>query len=419
MMEQEYDHGRYRPAHDQAPSTRALSREEPTDAGAMSPVAARALAAVGLGKIARQLEVHPEELDAALRNSDWSVRAAAVQVLGKRETPLDVLLRALHDEHGAVRAAAARSLALQAEKRADPVPGVIEALVAALRDPEWNVRAAAAQGLGRLKDTKSVEPLLFVMQDAHAAVRSASIWALGRMGDQAPIEKIEIGLQDSAWSVREATIMALQEQNERAPLSSLLEARLDDDATVRQMAEAALDERSHYGQGYYGAAHQYEEPQHAGQKLNPDSGVGVLSPWLRLLLATLSIGTFSLLMPMLLVNSYDYFFSLIHLAILLIICIALVSMNLSVQRKSFSALLLFQQGGGSPASPWPWMGVALAILSIIVLASQAGILESGFDYWNGAGADINMYHFIMICRIIALGVVAMTMLLINRIFHLR
>ncbi|GCE07216.1 HEAT repeat domain-containing protein [Dictyobacter aurantiacus] len=416
MMEQEYEREHHQLLErDQELAEQRQSYIEPTETRTMTPFAARALSAVGLGKIAHQLAEHPEELDAALRNSDWSVRAAAVQVLGKREASLDVLLQAVHDEHEAVRAAAVRSLALQAEKRAGPVPGVTEALIAALRDSEWSVRAAAAQGLGRLQDTTSVEPLLSVMRDAHAAVRSASVWALGRMGSQAPIEKIEIGLQDSAWTVREATIMALQEQNERAPISSLLEARLDEDATVRQAAEAALDERAHYGQGYYGTPHQYEEPQHPGQKLSPDSGARVLSPWLRLLFAAFSVGVFSLLVQQLFYSSYGYALSLMKLAMLLIICIALVSMNLLLQRKSFSALLRFEQGGGRPASPW--MGVALAMLSIVVLASQAGILESGFDY--GVGADISTYHFVMICRIIALGLVAITMLLINRIFHLR
>jgi len=417
MMEQEFDHEHYRPTYDQQPPTQARSNMASADAGAMSPVAARALAAVGLGKVARQLEAHPEELDAALRNRDWSVRAAAVQVLGKRETPLDVLLKALHDEHGAVRAAAARSLALQAERRAKPAPEVVEALLAALRDPEWSVRAAAAQGLGRLKDTTTVEPLLFVMQDAHAAVRSASIWALGRMGDQAPIENIEAGLRDSAWSVREATIMALQEQNERAPISSLLEASLDEDTTVRQAADTALDQRTHYGQGYYGAAYQHQGPRVASQKLNPDSGVGILSPWWRLLFAAFSIAIFFFLMQQIFYidSSYGYSLSITRVAMLLIFCVALVSMNLLVQRKSFSALLSFQQGGGRPASPW--MGVVLAALSIIILASLSSALSAGFDYWSGA--DINMYHIVMVYRIISLGIVAMTMLLINRIFHLR
>ena len=112
--------------------------------------------------------------------------------------------------------------------------------------------------------------------------------------------------------------MALQEQNERAPFSSLLEARLDDDATVRQMAEAALDERTHYGQGYYGAAHQHEGPQHMGQKLNPDSGVGILSPGWRLLFAAFSVGIFFFLMHLFYTyGAYSYSLSIMRLAMLL------------------------------------------------------------------------------------------------------
>src|SRR5581483_4412034 len=95
-----------------------------------------ALVAMGLGHITTYLEAHREDLTTALTHSDWSIRVAAIQVLGRQEkrVPIERLLHALHDEHEAVRAAAVRSLGLQG-KRAPVKP-----LVEALQDPQWRVR---------------------------------------------------------------------------------------------------------------------------------------------------------------------------------------------------------------------------------------------------------------------------------------
>src|SRR5438876_6784642 len=63
-----------------------------------------ALAAMGLGQAATYLEKHPEYLNASLNHSDWTIRTAAVQVLGKQGKSVEALLNALHDENAAVRA---------------------------------------------------------------------------------------------------------------------------------------------------------------------------------------------------------------------------------------------------------------------------------------------------------------------------
>ena len=118
-----------------------------------------ALSAMGLGQAATYLETHPEYLNAALNHNDWTIRAAAVQVLGKQHTAIKPLLNALHDENVSVRATATRALGMQGKQ------APVEPLVEALQDPEWRVRTAAAQALGRLKNRTPVEPLLPVLHD--------------------------------------------------------------------------------------------------------------------------------------------------------------------------------------------------------------------------------------------------------------
>jgi hypothetical protein len=132
-----------------------------------------ALAQVGLGATARHLSTNRKQLMVALHDNDWSVRAAAVQALGKQEgnSSIELLQQALHDENVSVRATAARSLGLQG-KFASPGP-----LVAALHDPAWRVRAAAAQALGRLKGRTPVEPLVVLLDDENSSVRAAAVWA--------------------------------------------------------------------------------------------------------------------------------------------------------------------------------------------------------------------------------------------------
>ena len=89
-------------------------------------------------------EMDETQLPAALESAEWQVRVAAVQRLetwGER-APLELLVRALKDEHEAVRAAAAHALGVLGSSEA------IRPLVGQLQDATWLVRAAAVQGPG-------------------------------------------------------------------------------------------------------------------------------------------------------------------------------------------------------------------------------------------------------------------------------
>jgi hypothetical protein len=70
---------------------------EGVDNGVLASPVSPALELVGLGRAASYLDAHPEYLMAALTYSDWAMRTAAVQALGKQGqyAPLQPLLDAL------------------------------------------------------------------------------------------------------------------------------------------------------------------------------------------------------------------------------------------------------------------------------------------------------------------------------------
>ena len=361
-----------------------------------------ALALVGLGRAAAYLEMHPEYLTTALTYSDWVMRTAAVQTLGKQgeRAPLEPFLNALQDEHEAVRAMAARALGMQRER----IP--VEPLIVALHDPAWRVRTAAILALGKLTNETLIEPLLSMMHDEHAAVRAAVVWALGRLGEQAPIEHLVMALHDSAWSVREAAVMALKEQGERAPIASLLAARWDEDSSVRQAAEEALD---------------YRFEEQPGQKLVPEHMDRFPSSWLRLAAAALSV---VILIPLIAgLFGGDWYVSradtIAKLVALGVVCLAISIINSIYQRKRLGTWHGQQDARpGSGASTILWHGVVLLAVSAIALVVMTGLLLGSVNA-GGSGITADMVYFSLVARLIALLCVALTVVVVNAVFHLK
>jgi hypothetical protein len=378
------------------------AQQQAAPAWSMEGVDDGALALVGLGKAATYLETHPEYLIAALTYSDWVMRAAAVQALGKQgeRAPLEPLLNALQDEHVAVRAMAARALGMQGERTP------VEPLIVALNDTAWRVRAAAVLALGRFTNKTPVEALVPMMNDEYAPVRAAVVWALGRLGEQAPIEQLVMALHDNAWSVREAAVMALKEQGERAPIAPLLAARWDEDSSVRQAAETALD---------------YRFEERPGQKLMPENMDRFQSSWLRLVAAALSV---VILIPLTGgLFGGDWYVSrsgtISKLIALGVVCLAISIINIIYQRKRFSTWP-GQQGArpGSGESTIPWHGVVLLAISVIALVVMTGLLL-GAVTTGGSGITADMVYFILVARLIALGCLALTVVVVNKVFHLK
>src|SRR6266851_1179508 len=136
------------------------------EASAVRVAAVRALEQGGTSSI--------EPLVAALHDSAWEVRAAAVWALGKlgEQAPLEALIGALADEDPSVRAAALRTLGLLGDRL--PLGPIIRAL----HDPAWQVREIAALTLGERGEQALLEPLVTMLDDEHTSVREAARVAL-------------------------------------------------------------------------------------------------------------------------------------------------------------------------------------------------------------------------------------------------
>jgi sugar lactone lactonase YvrE len=168
--------------------------------------------------------------------------AIVLNRLGIRSAPRhdemsDDLVNALNSSEGSMRAAALQALGRRAEE-GEQIP--IAAVVSALRDPEWSVRAMAALTLRLGGDRVPVEPLLDALLDEDESVRAAAARALGAMGERVPLQALEGALHDAAWRVREATVLALGELGKRVPVEVLLFATNDSDEAVREAAGIAL-----------------------------------------------------------------------------------------------------------------------------------------------------------------------------------
>lgn len=125
---------------------------------------------------------------AALDDRRPEVRAAAAWTLGQRREVgargVEALVRALRDDHEAVRVEAARALAaVDSTERSKAVP----ALFAALDGPREHVRWAAAQALFKigLRAPDDVRPLAGALGNADAYVRGFAAFSLGEMGEAA------------------------------------------------------------------------------------------------------------------------------------------------------------------------------------------------------------------------------------------
>jgi len=197
-------------------------------------------AATALGKIGDPRAVEP--LIESLGDKDLGVRESAAQALGKIGDPraVDPLIDALQDEYSGVRKEAIAALGEIGDPKAvdplieflkfDPIKPVSEidqqtrvvrsppAMQATFgepipkpRDEEWGTRGTAAWALGRIGDTRAVEPLIDALKDEHEYVRMYAARALGWIGDVRAVDALTyVASMDEDNRVREAAAEALE-----------------------------------------------------------------------------------------------------------------------------------------------------------------------------------------------------------------
>ena len=199
------------------------------------------------------------------RDSSASVRRAIVQTLsGSSDTrALAVLVQAANDEDPQVRALALQSVgslsglrelgplisalsnrdATLRKTAADTLAGmeadhVVPPLLAALDSDAYG---DIARVLGRVGDSRAVEPLLNALAGTTYVSRQAVLEALGGLRDVRAIPALQHALADDTAGVREAAVRGLDTLAAAQTIPQLVEALSDPAPAVREAAGAALE----------------------------------------------------------------------------------------------------------------------------------------------------------------------------------
>lgn len=142
----------------------------------------------------------------------WSV-AWAIADIGK--PAVEPLIAALNnkDSDEYIRKRAPLALGRIGDSRA------VEPLIAALKDENNEVRFSAAIALGDIKDPRAIEPLIAILKgepliatlkdDDDGDVRRSAAWALGKIGDLRAVEPLIAALKDEDVYVRKSAKEAL------------------------------------------------------------------------------------------------------------------------------------------------------------------------------------------------------------------
>lgn len=116
-------------------------------------------------------------------------------------------------------------------------PQSLEPLLANVADPDWEVRRAITEALGGFRDPKVLEPLKALAKDPEPVVRTTTADSLAKVGDASVVETLNTLLADTAWQVRSAACAAsgkLRDKRSIVPLLAVLkeEGRLRVDAKI-------------------------------------------------------------------------------------------------------------------------------------------------------------------------------------------
>jgi HEAT repeat protein len=178
-------------------------------------------AVITLGEMADERCVEP--LARALRDGDWQVREVAIEAMGHVGSPaVEILLKLLRDWD--VRKYAITALGkIRDERVLDPLmlqlrndefkDDAINALVelgepsvpkfiAALKDKDENVRKSAVLGLGRIKNSEAIDPLIEMLGDKDWFTRLTAAAALESIGDERGREAIKPLMKDPDMVVK-------------------------------------------------------------------------------------------------------------------------------------------------------------------------------------------------------------------------
>jgi hypothetical protein len=153
-----------------------------------------------------------------------------------------IALKRLTDRDADIRFTAAEVLGKLKDAR------TVEPLIIALSDSDANVRLGVATALGELKDMRAVEPLIAALSDSDDNVRSRVATALGELKDMRAVEPLITALWNSkseitgSRTMRHRIVRTLIELGGDRTIESMIPLLQDSDADLRSRAADVLGE---------------------------------------------------------------------------------------------------------------------------------------------------------------------------------
>lgn len=170
----------------------------------------------------------------AANDEDPEVRHFALRMVGSMSdiSELDPLISALSNRDTALRKTAADVLSSMEPDR------VVPSLLSALKQDAYG---DVSRTLGRIGDSRAVEPLLLTLESATYVSRQAALEALGSIADRRALPAFLKAMNDDTTGVREAAVRGLDKLKSPDSITRLIEALTDPAPTVREGASLALE----------------------------------------------------------------------------------------------------------------------------------------------------------------------------------
>ena len=141
--------------------------------------------------------VDSETIKSQLKDPDWHLRLAAVQILSEKVADIDLLIQALQDDSSHVRRLAAA--ALGAAGTSEAVPALSKTLT---EDAHIGVRRTAGDALSDIGDPLAQGAMCRALSDANKLVRWRAARFLSDLGNVEALPFLNAAAADPAFEVR-------------------------------------------------------------------------------------------------------------------------------------------------------------------------------------------------------------------------
>ena len=177
--------------------------------------------------------------DVALNDSEWAVRARALEALiriGDEQTQA-LWLRQLGDEEENVRECILESMSELPPTVLEPM---LPDLLPKLHDPNLKIRKLMVGLVGSIRSERVEQALVESLRDSAAEVRAQAAVALGRFSQKDTVQALEQCLEDPESLVRGTAVRALGEIKDSTSIPALAQAFENADDSYRDDIARAL-----------------------------------------------------------------------------------------------------------------------------------------------------------------------------------